>query len=228
MKTYLLVFLVPVALLLSGCNVYYADKATKRGRAALRLGDEAKKHGDYQLADDNYRRAQLQFETAVDRDPNSTDRHFNLGRASQALRQYKRALEEYERALEYYPGNGKAHKRKIDCLIQMNAPQTQIDDAVFQAIGIVRQRGRIYLAQAAAYYSVGRAADIPPILARALAAAPDDAQVNAIAGRLYRAIGDVSSAKRCFTIAYQLDPDEPDVARDLGRLGERLPPVAEY
>ena len=230
MKTYLLIFLLPVALLLGGCNVYYAEQATKKGRAALRLGDEAKEHGDYQEADDNYRRAQLEFESAVDLDPGFTNRYYNLGRSSQALKQYERALEEYRRALEYYPGHGEARKGRIDCLVQMNAPQRQIDDEVDSAVNTlhVREHGRIYLAQAAAYYRVGRAADIPPVLGRALAAAPADAHVHALAGRLYRALGDVSSAKRCFITAYQLDPDEPDVAGELGRLGERLPPISEY
>ena len=229
MKTYLLIFLLPVGLLLGGCNVYYAEQATKKGRAALRLGDEAKKHGDDREADDNYRRAQLEFESAIELDPGFTNRYYNLGRSSQALEQYERAVEEYRRALEYYPGHGEARKGRIDCLVQMNAPQRQIDDEVGSAVNTlhVREHGRIYLAQAAAYYHVGRVADIPVVLEKALAAAPGDARIHALAGRLYRLLGDVSSAKRCLRIAYRLNPDEPDVAHELGKLGERLPTVVE-
>ena len=230
MKTYLLMFLLPVGLLLGGCNVYYADQATKRGVEAFDAAKEAKKHGDDQAAADNYRRAQLEFETAIDQDPNSPDRYYNLGMASQALKQYKRALGEYGQALEYFPGHGEARKGRIDCLVQMNASQRQIDDEVAEAVGTLhaREHGRIHLGQAAAYARVGRVADTPAVLERALVAALGDAHIHALAGRLYRAIGDASSAKRCFIIAYKLDPDEPDIAADLGSLGERLPTIADY
>ena len=229
MKTNLLVLLMLAGgLLLSGCNIYYADQATKRGIEAFDAAKEAKSHGDYQMANDNYRRAQLEFQEAAAQDPKGSDRHYNLARASYGLKEYDRAIREYERALERYPGNGKAHTGKIDCLVQMNAPQKEIDDAVATATTIVAQRGRVYLTLAAAYYRLGRSAEMPPSLAKAVGAAPADANVQATAGRLYRAIGDFDLARKHLRIAYELNPQEPGVARELGVLGERLPPTVGY
>ncbi len=228
MKTYLFIPLLAAGLLLSGCNIYYADQATKRGLEAFDIAKEAKSHGDDQTANDNYRKAQLEFQSAVDHDPRPTDRHYKLARASQALKEYNRAIREYDRALQRFPGNGKAHSGKIDCLVQMNAPQKQIDDEMDKAVDIlhVREHGRIYLTLAAAYYRTDHTAQMPAVLAKAVGAAPSDSYVQAAAGRFYRAIGDFDSARKHLKIAYQLNPQEPDVAHDLGVLGERLPPVA--
>ncbi|MCK4850710.1 MAG: tetratricopeptide repeat protein [Phycisphaerae bacterium] len=228
MKTYLFIPLLAAGLLLSGCNIYHADQATKRGLEAFDIAKEAKSHGDHQAANDNYRKAQLEFQSAVDHDPRPTDRHYKLARASQALKEYNRAIREYDQALQRFPGNGKAHSGKIDCLVQMNAPQEEIDDAVATAVSIVRQRdhGWIYLTLAVAYYRAGRTDQVAPALAKAVGAAPSDSYVQATAGRFYRAIGDFDSARKHLKIAYQLNPQEPDVAHDLGVLGERLPPVA--
>ena len=225
MKTYHFIMLLTAGLLLSGCNVYNADQATKRGKLAFDNAKEAKSHGDHQAAEDNYRKAQLEFADAVDQDPKATDRHYNLARASQALKEYDRAIREYDQALQSYPGNGKAHSGKIDCLVQMNAPQRQIDNAVDTAVSIVPQQGRIHLTLAAAYYRTGRTSQMPPVLAKALRAAPSDPYVQATAGRFYRALGDFNSASKHLKNAYQLDPQEPGVAYDLGVLGQRLPPV---
>ncbi len=225
MKTHLLIPMLAAGLLLSGCNVYYADQATKRGRAAFLLGEEAKKHGDRQDAEDNYRVAQLEFKSAADQDPRGPDRHYKLARASHALKEYERAIREYDRAIKRFPGNGKAHSGKIDCLVEMNAPQIRIDEAVAEAVRIVSQRGRIYVALAAVYYRVGRTDQISPVLAKAVGAAPADSYVQAAAGSLYRALGDFDSARKHLRIAYELNPQEPWVAYDLGTLGERLPPT---
>ncbi len=226
MKTYLFMPLLAAGLLLSGCNLYYADQATKRGLEAFDIAKEAKSHGDHQAANDNFRKAQLEFQRAVDHDSRAADRHYRLARASQALKEYDRAMREYDRALQRYPGNGKAHSGKIDCLVQMNAPQEEIDDAVASAVSIVPQRGRIYLTLAAAYYRMGRTDQMPPVLAKAVGAAPADSYIQATAGRFYRALGDFDSASKHLKIAYQLNPQEPGVAYDLGVLGQRLPPIA--
>ncbi len=228
MKTYLFIPLLAAGLLFSGCNLYYADQATKRGKLAFDTAKEAKSHGDYQAANDSYRKAQLEFQLAIDQDPRATDRHYNLALACQALKEYDRAIREYDRALQRYPGNGKAHTGKIDCLVQMDAPQKEIDAAVATAVSIVPQRGRIYLTLAAAYYRVGRTDQMSPVLAKAVGAAPADSYVQATAGRLYRALGDFDSASKHLKIAYQLNPQEPGVAYELGVLGQRLPPIAGY
>ena len=78
---------------------------------------------------------------------------------------------------------------------------------------------------AMAYYHAGRRAEVPAALDKAAKAAPSDPNIQATVGRFYRALGDMDSAKKYLRIAYQLNP-EPDVAYELGILGERLPPVA--
>lgn len=226
MKTYLLFAMVALGLVLAGCNRYYADQATNRGKEAFDAATEAKKHGDIRTAEDNYRKAQLEFTTAVQEDPTGTDRHFNLASAYQELKEYDRAIEEYDLSLQCHPGNGKAHSGKINCLVKMKAPQKQIDETVATAVSIVLQPGRIYLTLAMAYYHADRRAEVPAALNKAAKAAPSDPEVQATAGRFYRALGDIDSAKKYLRIAYKLNPEEPDVAYELGILGERLPPVA--
>ncbi len=226
MKTHLLVSVLALGLVLGGCNIYYADQATMRGKEAFSAAQEAEKHGDSQGAKYNYRKAQLEFATAAQEDPTGTDRHYNLASAYQELKEYGRAIAEYDRALQCYPGNGKAHSGKIDCLVKMKAPQKQLDEVVATAASIVLQPGRIYLTLAMAYYYAGRTAEVPAALEKAVKAAPSDPHVQVRAGRFYRALGDIDSAKKYLRIAYQLNPEEPDVAYELGILGERLPPVA--
>ena len=226
MKTYFAVALIAASLVLGGCNLYYADEATKRGVKAFDAAKEAKSHGDTVAANDNYRKAQLEFEIAAEQDPTGTDRHYNLATASQEMKQYDRAIGEYERALQCYPGNGTAHSGKIECLVKMGAPQGKIDKAVSSAASIVADPGRIYTALAVAYYQAGRTSDMPAVLAKAVEASPSDSYVQATAGQFYRALGDIEKAKKHLKIAYQLNPDEPWVAYDLGVLGERLPPLA--
>ena len=227
MKTCLFVPLLAAGLLLSGCNIYYADQATKRGKLAFDAAKEANSHGDRRSADNSYRKAQLEFAEAAAQDPRGTDRHYNLARASQALAEYDRAIREYDQALKIFPGHGKAHSGKIECLVLMKASQRKIDSAVDTAVSIVpkRERGRIYLTLAEAYYRVGRTGQIPPVLAKAVAVAPNDSYIQATAGRFYKALGDFKSASRHLKRAYQLNPQEERVAYDLGALNQGLPPV---
>ncbi len=226
MKTCRLVLVLALGLVLGGCNMYYADQATNRGKVAFEAATEAEKHGDIREAEFNYHKAQLEFETAVQQDPTGTDRHFNLASAYQELKEYDQAIGKYDRALQCHPGNGKAHSGKINCLVEMRAPQKQIDEAVATAVSIVRQPGRIYLTLAMAYYHAGRTGEVPAALNKAAKAAPSDPNVQATVGRFYRALGDIDSARKHLRIAYQLNPEEPNVAYELGILGESLPPVA--
>ena len=226
MKTHLLLPVLALSCVLAGCNIYHADQATTRGQEAFAAAKEAERHGDGQTAEFNYQKAKLEFETAAQQDPEGTDRHFNLARAYQELAEYDQAVAEYDRALQCYPGNGKAHSGKIDCLVKMKATKKQLDEAVTTAVNIVHQPGRIYLTLAMAYYHAERRAEVPAALDKAVKAAPSDPNVQATAGRFYRALGDMDSAKKYLRIAYQLNPQEPGVAYELGMLGERLPPVA--
>ena len=227
MKTYLFMLLLAAGLLLSGCNIYNADQATKRGKLAFDAAKEAKSYGNDRAAEDNYRKAQVEFQEAVNQDPNGTDRHYNLGLVSQTLAEYDLAIREYDQALGYFPGHGEAHKGRIECLVQINASQRRIDAAVAEAVRIVPQPGRIYLTLAAAYFRAGRTSQMPAVLAKAVRAAPSDSYVQATAGRFYhRALGDLKSAIKHLKIAYQLNPQEDGVAYQLGVLGQRLPPIA--
>ena len=225
MKTYLFIPLLAAGLFLSGCNIYYADQATKRGKLAFDAAKEANSHGDRRSANNSYRKAQLEFAEASAQDPRGTDRHYNLARASQALAEYSRAIREYAQAIKIFPGNGKAHSGMIECLVLMKASQRRIDSAVDTAVSIVPQRGRIYLAQAIAYYGVGRTEQVPPVLTKAAAAARNDSYIQARVGRLYKALGDFKSASRHLKRAYQINPQEERVAYDLGALNQELPPV---
>lgn len=224
MKAHLLILVLAISLALCGCNTYLADEASKRGIQAYDTAKQAQSHGDSETANTYYHQAQQEFQTAVDNDPTGTDRHYNLARAYQELREYDQAIREYDLAIQCHPGNGKAHSGKIDCLVKKRAPQDQIDKVVDMAVDIVNP-GRVYLTLAMAYYHTGRTADMPEVLAKTAEVSPDDAFVQATVGRFYRAIGDIGSAIKHLRIAYELNPNQPKVAYDLGALGQRLPPT---
>ena len=224
MKSHLLTLVLAASLGLSGCNVYYADQATKRGVRAYEAAKEARKHGDAQKANMYYRQAQQEFETAAYNDSTAPDRHYNVGRVCQDLKQYDRAIESYDSAIRYLPGYYKAHWGTVYCLVKGRAPQEQVDEAVTRAVGIV-EPSRVYLTLAMSYYHVGRRDDMPVVLNKAARAGAMDAYVQAVVGRFYRAIGDKPMAIKHLAIAYELNPNQPGVARDLGALGQGLPPT---
>ena len=224
MKALLLMLVLIGSLALSGCNIFYADQATKRGIEAYDTGKQAQKYGDLEKAATYYRQAKREFQTAAENDPTGSNRHYNLGRVCQDLKEYDQAVREYDLAIQYFPGNSKAHWGKIYCLVNKGAPQEQINRAVATAVEDVKlDPGRIYLTWAMGYYHTGRTSEMPEMLAKAAQVSPKDAYVQATVGRYYQAIGDTSSAIKHLVIAYELDPNQPGVAHDLGMLGQRLP-----
>ena len=223
MKGYLLISMLAVSFALCGCNVYYADQATKRGVRAYETAKQAQRHGDTQTANTYYRQAQQEFQIAVDNDTTGPDRHYNLGRVCQDLEQYDRAVEAYDSAISYFPGHHKAHWGKIYCLVKGRAAQARVDEAVTEAVGIV-EPSRVYLTLAMSYYQIGRRGEVAEVLSKAARTGSMDAYVQAVVGRFYRAIGQTPMAIKHLRIAYKLNPNEPGVARDLGALGQGLPP----
>ena len=225
MRTLVLILVLAAGLGISGCNMYYADQATKRGVQAYDSGKQAQRHGDTQKAATYYREARREFEIAVENEPTVSNRHLNLGRAYQALKEYDQAVREYDLAIQYFPGNSKAHWGKIYCLVNKGAPQDQIKKAVDTAVTEVQlDPGRIYLTWAMGYHHTGQTSRMPEMLDKAAQASPKDSYVQATVGRYYQAIGNTGSAIKHLVIAYELDPNEPGVAFDLGVLGQRLPP----
>ena len=225
MKAYLVILVLATGLALSGCNFYYADQATKRGIEAYDTGKQAQKYGDTEKTTTYYRKAKQEFQTAAENDPTGSNRHFNLGRVCQDLKEYDQAVREYDLAIQYFPGNAKAHWGKIYCLVNKGAPQEQINEAVATAVKDVQlDPGRIYLTWAMGYYHTERISEMPAMLTKAAEASPKDAYVQATVGRFYQAIGDTGSAIKHLVIAYELNPNQPGVAYDLGMLGQRIPP----
>lgn len=225
MKGNLLLPILAICVMLGGCNFYYADQAAKRGIEAHNAGQQAEDVADHQTANDQYKRAKMEFTAAATLDPKGWSRHYNLAAASQKLQQYAQAIREYDLAIQYGPGQVRAHKGKVDCLVEMHAAQSDIDQAVQMAVSTVKEPSQIYIAQANAYHRMNRLVEMPPVLENAVRAAPRDSHVRAVVGRFYLSIGDTAAAIKHLEIAYQLDPKEPRVAYDLGTLGQRLPPM---
>ena len=225
MKAHLVILVLAAGLVLSGCNFYHADQVTQRGIEAYDTGKQAQKYGDVEKATTCYRKAKDEFQTAVENDPTGSNRHFNLGRVCQDLKEYDQAVREYDLAIQYFPGNSQAHWGKIYCLVNKGAPQEQINEAVSTAVKDVKlDPGRIYLTWARGYYHTGRTSEMPAMLDKAAQASPKDAYVQATVGRFYQAIGDTGSAIKHLVIAYELNPNQPGVAYDLGVLGQRISP----
>lgn len=224
MRTLVLILVLAASVVLSGCDMYRAQEATKLGVQAYDQGKQAHKHGDTDKATTYYRQAKREFQTAVENEPTVANRHYNLGRVCQDLKEYDQAVSEYDLAIQYFPGHRQAHWGKIYCLVNQGASQEQIKKAVDTAVNQVQlEPGRVYLTWAMGYYHTGQTSRMPEMLEKAASASPKDPFVQATVGRYYQAIGNTGSAIKHLTIAYELDPNEPGVAYDLGMLGQRLP-----
>ncbi len=197
--------LLACILLLGGCN----GKAKEPKGVGTSVSEKQK--------------AELQQQ--INRKFEDAEAHFKLGKLYQADGQWAQAENEYGTALNFDPVHRQAQATRVKVL-------TSGGDAAKSKL-----LAEEYIKQA----SISAAASLELALAfqeqgldeyalksyqQALYMAPDSAKINRQIGFYYLSKGDKNSAREYLSRSYQLNPNQPDVAGELGRLGVavRIPP----
>jgi tetratricopeptide (TPR) repeat protein len=154
----------------------------------------------------------------LDRKFENPDAHFELGQLYQADGLWTQAEYHYNIALSFDPAHraaqaamvkvlldsGDTAKARLSAEIYMNQVAGSAAGSLQLALGFQKQQLDEY---ALACYQ------------QALYLAPNSAKINRQIGYYYLSKGDIARAKDYLTRSFQLNPNQPEVAGELGRLG---------
>jgi tetratricopeptide (TPR) repeat protein len=146
------------------------------------------------------------------------DAHFELGELYQADGLWSKAEYHYNIALSFAPahrpaqaaivkvlqGSGNTAKSKVAADLYISQVSGSAEESLKLGIAFAKQQFDDY---SLVCYQ------------QALGLAPNSAQINKQMGYYYLAKNDLVRAKEYLTRSFQLDPVQPDVAGELGRLG---------
>lgn len=197
-------FLVGI-LLLAGCGLFDKDKDSKSSRV-----DKAK------LTPAEQEKAELLKQ--LDRKFESPDAHFELGQLYHAEGMWTRAEYHYNNALSFDPahrnaqaamvkvlaGAGDKTKSALTADIYINQVSASAGESLLLALAFQKQRMDDY---ALTCYR------------QALRLAPNSSKINRQIGYYYLSKNDLVQAQEYLTRSFQLNPNQPEVAGELGRLG---------
>ncbi len=195
-----LIFIAPVLLvcmLFGGCNGNTKPKEIGRTEAE---------------------RKKIQLQKEIEKKYEDAEAHFKLGKLYQADGLWAQAEDQYAIALNFNPVHRQAQASRVKVLA--NGGDTAKSKVMADE----------YLKQA----SISAAASLQLALAfqeqglddhalkgyqQALYMAPDSAKINRQIGLYYLGKGDKSLAREYLSRSFQLNPNQPDVAGELGKLG---------
>lgn len=154
--------------------------------------------------------------------------HFELGRLYQAEGLLQKAEYHYNVALGFDPVNAQAQAAMVKLFLDGGDAakgKTYADVYINQASGSAVQSLRL----AMAFQEVQLDDYALTCYQQALNLAPNSARVNKQIGYYYLSKGDKVKAKEYLVRSFQLDPNQPEVAGELGRLGVevRIPQKVE-
>jgi Tfp pilus assembly protein PilF len=148
----------------------------------------------------------------------SPQAHYELAVIYHQQHQWVKAEYEYMTALGFEPGNTGAqagYVRMLTDLGEKAKAQQFADKYVSQAASIPNESLRL----AWDFKKVGLDDLTLRCFRQALEAAPNSAEVNKQVGMYYLGKGDTAKAKDHLSRSFQANPNQPDVAGALGRLG---------
>jgi len=162
------------------------------------------------------KKAELQG--TLDRRFENPEAHFQLGQLYQAEGQWQKAEYHYNIALSFDPSYVQAQASMVklfldsgDTAKSRTYAETHMNDASRSAVQSARL-GEAFEKQGLDEYAL-------TCYQRALDLEPSSASVNKQVGLYYLGKGDKVRAKEYLVRSFQLDPAQPDVAGQLGRLG---------
>ena len=146
------------------------------------------------------------------------DVHYKLGRLYAAEGHYDRAEYHFRTAMEFDP----VHTRAQAAMVKMLMAKSDQAEATLIADGYIKQvsdsvAGSLRLGQAFMKQELDEYA--LACYQQALKLEPESAQANKLLGYYYLEKQDKQRAQQYLTRSFQADPNQPDVARELGRLG---------
>ena len=166
--------------------------------------------------------------TLLDRRFENPEAHFELGQLYQAERLWSRAEYHYNIALSFAPTNRQTQAAMVKVLLDSGETakaETYADVYMSQVTGSASGSLRLGLAfqnQQLDEYALA-------CYQRALRLAPNSAEIHKQVGYYYLSKSDKVRAKEYLTRSFELDPGQPEVAGELGRLGVevRIPQETE-
>jgi tetratricopeptide (TPR) repeat protein len=155
---------------------------------------------------------------AIDRKFEDSDAHYKLGRLYQADGLWAKAENHYKIALNFDPVHREAQAARIKVLTGIGDTakvDLLVDEYINQASGSAAESLRLAIAfqeQELDEYAL-------TCYQQALRLAPNSAKINRQIGYYYLSRGDKPMAQQYLTRSFQLNPHQPEVAGELGRLG---------
>ncbi len=155
---------------------------------------------------------------SLDRKFENPDAHYELGRLYQAEGQWSQAEWRYHRALNFDPVHWQAQAAMVKLFIDSGEP-TKARNYADIYINKVSVSPTQSLELALAFQNERLDKYAMVCFQQALNLAPNSSEIHKKIGYYYLSRNDKERAKEYFTRSFQLDPRQPEVAGELGRLG---------
>ncbi len=192
------------ALLFGGCQSFGVGRAKSSavGEVPTTLAEEKK----------------AKLLKAIDRKFEDPRAHFELGQLYQADGLWSQAEHEYNVALSFDPAHREAQAAMVKVLIESgDTARSEIYADIY--MNQVASSAAESLKLALVFQKQGLDGYALDCYRQALHLAPTSAKVNRQIGYYYLSRGDKEQAKSYLSRSFQLDPLQPEVAGELGRLG---------
>jgi len=159
-----------------------------------------------------------EMQKQIDRKYGDAEAHFKLGKLHQADGLWARAENEYGIALNFDPVHRQAQAARVKVLVNGgDAARAKLLANEYIKQASISAAASLQLALAFQEQSLDEYA--LKSYQQSLYMAPNSAKINRQIGFYYLSKGDKNSAREYLSRSYQLNPNQPDVAGELGRLG---------
>jgi tetratricopeptide (TPR) repeat protein len=162
------------------------------------------------------KKAELQQQ--INRKFEDAEAHFQLGKLYQADGMWAKAENEYGTALNFDPVHRQAQAARVKVLVSGgDAAKSKLLAEEYIKQASITAAASLQLALA--FQEQGLDEYALKSYQQALYMAPDSAKINRQIGFYYLSKGNKEQAREYLSRSYQLNPNQPDVAGELGRLG---------
>jgi Tfp pilus assembly protein PilF len=155
---------------------------------------------------------------SIDRKFEDADAHFELGHLYQADGLWAQAEHQYNIALSFDPAHRRAQAARVKVLLDSgDASKSKLFASEYMEQASVSAAGSLRLALA--FQGEGLDDYAFACYQQALRLAPNSAKINRQIGYYYLSKNDKDRARDYLSRSFQLNPNQPEVAGELGRLG---------
>ena len=174
-----------------------------------------------------YREAEQYFLRNNHLDPTNADTIYNLAASYHGQHNLMRAIYYYKQAVSLQPGHRKAQQGLSRALQENGDGETATAVAIWNT-EYVDNTADSFLQLARRYHRNGDRETALLNYQKAISVEPESARAHAEYARYCKKIGQDDKAKELLLTAYQLNPNEPGVAAELGQLSVALPMTGEW